>query len=260
MDSASLAMRATSSYSRLPEPKSSPFRTHGYLQDRVSLRRSLRLKVKCAHSPNPISSSSSLKSNTNTQNPSCSVSCSAVTEASLGTSEVAICKLQRLVSEFQSLPEPIDRVKRLLHYATLLPPFDESRHVPTNQVMGCTAQVWLDASLDDCGRMRFSADSDSEITKGFCSCLIWILNGAFPEEVLGLKTEDLAALNVGFPGRARSRVNTWHNVLISMQKRTKALVAEREGMPLDPFPSLVITPDGIRAKGSYAKAQLCSVE
>ncbi|CAL5368039.1 unnamed protein product [Camellia sinensis] len=32
-------------------------------------------------------------------------------------------------------------------------------------LMGCTTQVWLEV-------MRFRADSDSEITKGFCSCLI----------------------------------------------------------------------------------------
>lgn len=191
------------------------------------------------------------------RNPSSSVSCSAVTESSLGTSELANCKLERLVTEFASLSEPIDRVKRLLHYANLLPRFDDLDRVLGNRVMGCTAQVWLVVSMDEFGRMRFCADSDSEITRGFCSCLLWILNGAFPEEVLKLKTEDLAALNVGLPGRAHSRVNTWHNVLISMQKRTKALVADREGKPpLDPFPSLVVTADDIHPKGSYAEAQV----
>lgn len=163
------------------------------------------------------------------------------------------------MAEFQSMSEPIDRVKRLLHYATLLPEFDDSAHIAANRVMGCTAQVWLDATVDAEGRMRFSADSDSEITRGFCSCLIWVLNGALPEEILNLRTEDLAVLNVGIPGTANSRVNTWHNVLISMQKRTKALVSERQGKPPgEPFPSLVITADGIHAKGSYAQAQVSS--
>lgn len=121
--------------------------------------------------------------------------------------------------------------------------------------MGCTTQVWLDARLDDQGKMNFRADSDSEISKGFCSCLVWVLDGATPEEVLSVKTDDLAALSVA--GLQNSRVNTWHNVLISMQKRTKALVAEREGKPLgDPFPSLVVTAEGIRAKGSFAEAQV----
>ncbi|KAJ0105792.1 hypothetical protein Patl1_18150 [Pistacia atlantica] len=41
-----------------------------------------------------------------------------------------------------------------------------------------------------------------------------------------------------------------------MQKRTKLLVAEREGKALfEPFPSLVVTKDGVQAKGSYAEAQ-----
>ena len=109
--------------------------------------------------------------------------------------------------------------------------------------------------------MRFAADSDSEITRGFCYCLVSILDGAAPEEVLAVKTEDLEAINVGLPRAVargqRSRVNTWHNVLISMQKKTRALMAEREGKPpFEPFPSLVVTADGIRAKGSYAEAQV----
>lgn len=105
--------------------------------------------------------------------------------------------------------------------------------------------------------MRFATDSDSEITRGFCYCLVSALDGASPEEVLEVKTEDLGDLNVGIPGGQRSRVNTWHNVLINMQKKTRALVAEREGKtPIDPFPSLVVAADGISAKGSYAEAQV----
>lgn len=81
--------------------------------------------------------------------------------------------------------------------------------------------------MDGNGVMRFRVDSDSEITKGFCSCLIWLLDGAEADEVLSVKTEDLVEMNVGLPSRGNSRVNTWHNVLISMQRRTKDLVEER---------------------------------
>ncbi|KAF2282861.1 hypothetical protein GH714_043345 [Hevea brasiliensis] len=183
-------------------------------------------------------------------------SCSAVAFSPSPTTELVGGKLQHLINEFQSLPGSIDRVKRVLHYASILPPFPDSSRIDSNRVMGCTAQVWLDAQLDHYGKMRFLTDSDSEITRGFCACLLSVLEGAAPEEVLSVKTEDLAALKVGLPGGERSRVNTWHNVLVSMQKRTKKLVAEREGKkPFDPFPSLVITSEGIQAKGSYAEAQ-----
>lgn len=195
-----------------------------------------------------------------------SFSCSAVTSFTSHQLDVSAgsykAKLQLLTADFQSLQEPIDRVKRLLNYASSCPSMEESLKTLENRVPGCTAQVWLHVMMDDEGRIWFSADSDSEITKGFCACLIAVLDGTTAEEVLELKTEDLAALNVlGFNGRGGlpstpSRVNTWHNVLVSMQKRTKVLVAEREGRPPgELFPSLVITADGIQAKGSYAEAQ-----
>ncbi|KAI3499491.1 hypothetical protein L1887_35292 [Cichorium endivia] len=196
-----------------------------------------------------------------TGNPRSTLACSAATITPSLTSDhhaSAISKFQSLVSEFKSISEPIDRVKRLLYYANLLPQFDDSLKVPANRVMGCTAQVWLDVRMDSEGNMSFLADSDSEITKGFCSCLISVLDGATPEEVLGLKTEDLGDLNVAglHGGKVESRVNTWHNVLISMQKRTKALVAAREGKSVgETFPSMVITAEGIGAKGSFAEAQ-----
>ncbi|PIA51629.1 hypothetical protein AQUCO_01100468v1 [Aquilegia coerulea] len=247
MDSATLAMRASSSsyFVRLSNnfnPKSSPL---NFKKEKIPFFKSLNCFVQ---NPNPKFTSS------NTRNPSSS--CSTVTEITPSSEQLIIERLQSIISEFQSLTEPVDRVKKLLHYATVLPKFDEFKRVLENRVMGCTAQVWLDVSMDEFGRMRFAADSDSEITKGLCSCLIWILDGAFPDEVLGLKTENLSTLNVGLPGRVQSRVNTWHNVLISMQKRTKILVAQRQGKPpVDLFPSLVVTADGIQAQGSYAEAQ-----
>ncbi|XVE74934.1 hypothetical protein DITRI_Ditri12bG0058500 [Diplodiscus trichospermus] len=180
-------------------------------------------------------------------------SCSTTIETPLETNykHRVSDKIQFLVSEFQSLTEPIDRVKRLLHYAEMLAPFDESARVPANRVKGCTTQVWLDARIDKNGKARFQADSDSEITKGFCSCLIWIMDGADPEEVVGVRAEDLVELNVGVHGKAQSRVNTWQNVLISMRDRTEALVAERQGkLPqLRPFPSFLVSSD----HGSYTR-------
>ncbi|KAK4423890.1 SufE-like protein 2, chloroplastic [Sesamum alatum] len=151
-------------------------------------------------------------------------------------------KVQNLGFEFKSLAEPIDRVKRLLHYAALLPPFDESLRTQENRVFGCTAQVWLEVKMDGNGVMRFRADSDSEITKGFSSCLVWLLDGAEAEEVLSVKIDDLVEMNVGLPSRGKSRVNTWHNMLISMQRRTKDLVEERSRrklQSLEAFSSLV---------------------
>ncbi|GAV87007.1 SufE domain-containing protein [Cephalotus follicularis] len=161
--------------------------------------------------------------------PNLSVSCSSTTtrtDSPIESEEERVAnKLQRLVFEFRSLTEPIDRVKRLLHYAETLPPLNESARVEANRVTGCTTQVWVEAKMDEFGRMRFGADSDSQITKGFISCLVWMLDGAYPDEVLTVKTEDLTDMNVGIHGKEKSRVNTWRNVLAAMQDRTSNILS-----------------------------------
>ncbi|KAI3812448.1 hypothetical protein L1987_17157 [Smallanthus sonchifolius] len=139
-------------------------------------------------------------------------------------------KLQILVSEFKSLREPIDRVKRLIHYASLLPELEESGRLESNRVTGCTAQMWLEVVMEVDGTMRFRADSDSEIAKGFCYCLIWLLDGAAAGDVIEIRVDDLWEINIGIlPIRTSSRVNTWHNVLLSMQRRTRDLIMETYG-------------------------------
>ncbi|KAI9108901.1 hypothetical protein K1719_020206 [Acacia pycnantha] len=208
--------------------------------------------IKCIQSHSP--DSNSVKPNP--RNYASAFGCSALTFSSSQTAELVSSKLQCLVDEFRGLSEPVDRVKRLLHYANLLPVLHDSARVNSNRVMGCTAQVWLEVRIDGEGKMRFAADSDSEISRGFCSCLVWMFDECLPEEVMKMKTDDLVALSVGLPGSGRSRVNTWHNVLISMQKRTKQLIAKKEGKPpVEPFPSLVVSADGVHPKGSYAEAQ-----
>ena len=79
--------------------------------------------------------------------------CFSITFSPSETAEFVPSKLQFLVDEFESLSEPVDRVKWLLHYASLLPPLDQSARVDSNRVMGCTAQVWLEASVDEDGNV-----------------------------------------------------------------------------------------------------------
>ncbi|XP_045815325.1 sufE-like protein 2, chloroplastic [Trifolium pratense] len=148
-----------------------------------------------------------------------------LTASSSSSSRGVTDKLNNLASEFASLTEPIDRVKRLLHYASLLPPLDKSERVPENRVLGCSTEVWMVAHIDEGRKMRFKADSDSEISKGFCWCLVWMFDGAEPEEVLTVERDDLVGMNVGLNNvKARSRINTWHNVFFAMQKATQDLI------------------------------------
>lgn len=70
----------------------------------------------------------------------------------------------------------------------------------TNQL-----QVWVAAELDPAtGRLRFSGDSDSELTKGLCSILVEGLSGLTPEEVLQVRRACGWRDTTGKSTRARS--------------------------------------------------------
>lgn len=172
-------------------------------------------------------------------------------------------RLRLLAEEFRALPSDADRARRLLSLAAALPRLPEPDRAQGNRVMGCVARVWLVARCNAATgwRMRFAADSDSDLSRGYCACLVAALDGAKPEDVLAVDPADpdLAPLGAGITA-ARSRASTWHNVLVGMQKRARTAIAAREGRhPGKPFPSLVIARDGaVRAQGSYAEAQVSS--
>ncbi len=48
---------------------------------------------------------------------------------------------------------------------------------------GCV-QVWVLAELDSEGRVKFAAESDSELTRGLAAVLVEALSGLKPEGVL----------------------------------------------------------------------------
>ncbi|EFJ31704.1 hypothetical protein SELMODRAFT_169053 [Selaginella moellendorffii] len=161
-----------------------------------------------------------------------------------------------LLGVAQAGESPRARIQYLLDRAARLPRLGDEERVAENRVMGCTAQVWLTASLDDdssgAAAVHIGADSDAELTRGFCAVLREALDGALAEEIVGLSL-DLATM--GLSGSS-SRSNTWYNVLLALQKRVRHLLARREGKrTFDPFPSLVITADGFKPEGSFAIAQ-----
>jgi cysteine desulfuration protein SufE len=52
-----------------------------------------------------------------------------------------------------------------------------------NLIKGCQSQVWLDATIDDSGIVKFTADSDAIITKGIIAMLIRVLSGQTPDSI-----------------------------------------------------------------------------
>jgi sulfur transfer protein SufE len=78
---------------------------------------------------------------------------------------VVPASLQAIVGSFQAVPDPMQRYKQLLFFATKLAPRPAEDHVPENKVQGCVSQVWVVPSLGGDGRITWAADSDSQLTK-----------------------------------------------------------------------------------------------
>ncbi|PRW56007.1 quinolinate chloroplastic [Chlorella sorokiniana] len=158
--------------------------------------------------------------------------------------------LEPFAAELQAAGGQQERSRLLLGYARRLPAYPEAARTDAHRVMGCTAQVWVSAELDAAGKVRFAADSDSELTRGLAALLVEGLSGLTPDEVLQVDPACLGQLGLGPAVLTRSRANGFLNMLESMKKRARMLAGD-----LPRFPSLLITAEGTAAQGAFAEAQ-----
>ena len=89
-----------------------------------------------------------------------------------------------IIEEFEGMPDWMDRYAYIIDMGNTLPEFPESEKVPANLIEGCQSRVWIDARLDDEGKIDFQADSDALIVKGIVALLMRVLNHHTPREIL----------------------------------------------------------------------------
>ena len=109
-------------------------------------------------------------------------------------------------------------------------------------------------SLDADGRVAIRGASDAQITAGFAGLVARGLSGLEPRDVLAISDDVVADLGIGPSALPRSRANGFRNMLETVKKQCRLLLAEG-GVTEPPFPSLVVTADGVEAVGSFARAQ-----
>jgi quinolinate synthase len=158
-------------------------------------------------------------------------------------------QLQVIGAEFAGTKSK-DQIASLIKHGSRLPQFPESDRCPENQVMGCTSQVWLTASLDRQGKVAIAADSDSIIAKGLAAVLISLFQGLTPQDINDFPFSDLDQLSLGPALQHQSRTNAFGNMFRTLQKRCRALLGD-----LPRFPSLLITAHDLVPQGLYAEAQ-----
>lgn len=90
----------------------------------------------------------------------------------------------QIIEEFSVFTEWMDRYEYIIELAADVPPIDAVHRTDQYAIKGCQSRVWVDARLDEDGKMYFTADSDAIITKGIIALLIRVLNGHTPREIM----------------------------------------------------------------------------
>lgn len=124
---------------------------------------------------------------------------------------------QEIIDDFRAIDDWMDRYAMIIDMGNSLPPIAEELKTPDRLIDGCQSRVWLDATTDAEGRVRFTADSDAIIVKGIIAMLVDVLNGHTPDEILNADLHFIADI-----GLAENLSPTRSNGLLAMLKQMRA--------------------------------------
>lgn len=131
----------------------------------------------------------------------------------------------QIIEEFSIFDEWLDRYNYLIELSGELPQIAPEHKTDQYVIKGCQSRVWVDATLDEDGKMHFTADSDAIITKGIISLLIRVLDGHTPEEV-----RDADLYFIDRIGLAQNLSPTRANGLLAMIRQMKLFAAAYAAM------------------------------
>lgn len=89
-----------------------------------------------------------------------------------------------VIGEFEDFSDWMDKYQLLIDLGNEQEPLDPQYKTEQNLIDGCQSRVWLQADLDNEGKVVFQAESDALIVKGIISLLIKVVSGHTPDEIL----------------------------------------------------------------------------
>ena len=125
-------------------------------------------------------------------------------------------KQNAIIEEFSMFDDWMDKYSYLIELGKELPPINEKYKDPQHLISGCQSRVWLQAAMDESGKINFSADSDAVITKGIVSLLIKAFSSHTPDEILNADLDFLEQI-----GLKEHLSPTRSNGLVSMIKQIR---------------------------------------
>ena len=121
-----------------------------------------------------------------------------------------------IIDEFVDIEDWMDRYAYIIDLGNALPAIDEKYKTPQYIIEGCQSRVWLNAELNDEGKIIYTADSDAIIVKGIISLLIKVLSEHTPQEIL-----DADLYFIDKIGLSEHLSPTRSNGLVAMVKQMK---------------------------------------
>lgn len=121
-----------------------------------------------------------------------------------------------IIDEFVDIEDWMDRYAYIIDLGNALPAIDEKFKTPQYIIEGCQSRVWLNAELDEDGKIIYTADSDAIIVKGIISLLIKVLSNHTPQEIL-----DADLYFIDKIGLSEHLSPTRSNGLVAMVKQMK---------------------------------------
>tara|TARA_B100001996_G_scaffold204800_1_gene156883 strand:+ start:939 stop:1352 length:414 start_codon:yes stop_codon:yes gene_type:complete len=124
----------------------------------------------------------------------------------------------KIIDDFKVLDGDLEMtLNYLMELGEKLHDFSEKDKIEENIVKGCQSKVWLTYKKKE-GRLFFSGDSNTAITKGLLSLLIRIFSGKSSQEILDTKLFFIGDIGLNrFIGTQRS------NGLESMENKFKII-------------------------------------
>lgn len=125
-------------------------------------------------------------------------------------------KQAEIVSEFELLAG--DRESTIFYIMELgqkLEALPETAKTEDNIIKGCQSKVWMTSQYDQ-GKVRYLADSNTDLTKGLIALLVRVLDDEKPQDIVDAELGFLQQIGMGnFIGSQRS------NGLAAMIKQMK---------------------------------------
>ncbi len=123
---------------------------------------------------------------------------------------------QDIIEEFEFLAD--DRESTIYYIMDLgqkLPTMAEALKTNDNIIKGCQSKVWLTANIED-GNVIYTADSNTDVTKGLISLLVRVLSGQTPDTIL--TTELIFVEKIGMSQVIGSQRSNGFNSMIKQMK------------------------------------------